>query len=413
MGNNYPIEAIRKDFPILSRKVYNLPLVYLDNAATTHKPIQVLEAISDYYHKENANVHRGAHYLSNQATMAHEAARDRVQQFIGAPKRESVIFTRNATEGINLVAYGWAMNHFTLGDEILITIAEHHSNVLPWQQVAKRTGAKLKYIYLNPDGTLSMDALRELLTDRVKLVALQHTSNVLGTINPLEEIIPLAHGKGARVLVDGAQGVPHMKVDVGALDCDFLVFSGHKMLAPMGSGVLYIKEDLLDQVEPLYLGGEMIDEVFEQEATFAPAPLKFEAGTPNVGASVGLAKAIEYLEGIGMEAIHQHEQVLTARALEKLLSLEDVTVYGPKEMENRGGVISFNIHGVHPHDVATILDQQGIAIRSGHHCAQPLMRYLKAPATCRASFYLYNTVDEVDYLIEEIKNVRKWFSYGS
>lgn len=413
MDQTYDIAKIRNDFPILSAMVYNRPLIYLDNGATTQKPRQVIEAMANYYSNENANVHRGAHYLSTRATGAHEGARERVRAFIGAKDKASVIFTRNATEGINQVAYGWALNQLKSGDEIVISIAEHHSNLLPWQYVAKKTGAILRYVYLNPDGSLSLKEYRRLIKGKVKLVALQHTSNVLGTVNPLGEIISIAHKKGARVLIDGAQGVPHMKVDVQELDCDFLVFSGHKMLGPMGSGILYIKEELLDQVEPLLLGGEMIDEVEEQRATFAPPPLRFEAGTPNVEASVGLARAIDYLEEIGLNQIQHHEIKLTAYALERLQGLDYITLYGPLTLENRSGVISFNVEGVHPHDVATILDQEGIALRSGHHCAQPLMKYLEVSATCRISFYLYNTLDEVDALINGLKKVRKWFPYGS
>lgn len=413
MEKTYDIDKIRRDFPILNSRPYGRPLIYLDNGATTQKPQQVIQAMANYYENENANVHRGAHYLSNLATEAHEGARDRVRSFIGARDRASVIFTRNATEGINLVAYGWALHHLQPGDDIIISIAEHHSNLLPWQRVAQRTGANLQYVYLNPDGTFNLKEYHQLMKGRVRLVALQHTSNVLGTVNPLKDIIPLAHERGARVLIDGAQGVPHMKVDVEQMDCDFLVFSGHKMLGPMGSGILYVKEALLEEITPLYLGGEMIHEVEEQHATFAPPPLCFEAGTPNVGASLGLARAIDYLEEIGLEKIHQHEMKLTAMALEGLQGLDNIEIYGPLTLESRSGVISFNVKEVHPHDVATILDQEGIALRSGHHCAQPLMKYLDLAATCRISFYLYNTPDEVDAFISGIKKVRSWFPHGA
>lgn len=413
MDNTFDVKQIRKDFPILQTTAYGKPLIYLDSGATTQKPIQVIKAMERYYKEYNANVHRGAHYLSIMATEAHETAREKVRGFIGASNPSSIIFTRNATEGINLIAYAWAMDHLKAGDEIILTIAEHHSNILPWQYVAQKTGAILKYVYLKENERLDMDQYRQMINSKVKLVTIQHMSNVLGIINPVEEIISLAHEKGAKVLVDGAQSVPHMQVDVSKLDCDFLVFSAHKMCGPMGIGVLYVKESMLDQVNPFLFGGEMIAEVEEQSATFAPAPLKFEAGTPNVGGTVGLVSAIDYLESIGMDNVLAHEKMLTSFAIEKMSSLDFIKIHGPLNIENRGGVISFSVKGVHPHDVATILDQDGIAVRSGHHCAQPLMKYLNVPATSRASFYIYNTMEEVEIFIDGLKNIRKWFKYGS
>lgn len=413
MDKALDIREIRKDFPILQTTAYGKPLIYLDSAATTQKPVQVIEAVEKYYKEYNANVHRGAHYLSIKATEYYEMAREKVQKFIGASSPSSIIFTRNATEGINLIAYAWALDNLKEGDEILLSIAEHHSNILPWQYVAQKTGAVLKYVYLTGDQRLDMEGYKKIISSKVKLVAIQHMSNVLGMINPVEEIIDLAHKVGAKVLIDGAQSVPHMKVDVSKLDCDFLVFSSHKMCGPMGIGVLYIKENLLDHMNPFLFGGEMIAEVYEQSATFAPAPLKFEAGTPNVGGAIGLLSAIDYLESIGMDRILDHERVLTSFAIEEMKSLGFIEIYEPSNTENRGGVISFNVANVHPHDVATILDQDGIAIRSGHHCAQPLMKYLDVPATSRASFYIYNTIEDVEIFIAGLKNIRKWFKHGS
>lgn len=413
MGKTFDIKQIRKDFPILQTNAYGKPLIYLDSGATTQKPIQVIETMANYYKEYNANVHRGAHYLSMKATEVYENAREKVRNFIGAPSSSSIIFTRNATEGINLIAYSWAMDHIKEGDEIVLTVAEHHSNILPWQYVAQKTGAVLKYVYLTEDGRLDIETYKKIMGSKVKLVAVQHMSNVLGIINPVEEMIRLARENGAKVLIDGAQSVPHMKVDVNKLDCDFLVFSAHKMLGPMGIGVLYIKGNMLDKVNPFLFGGEMIAEVKEQRSTFAPAPLKFEAGTPNVGGAVGLASAIDYLESIGMDKILEHEKNLTSLAIDKMSALDFVEIHGPLNMEDRGGVISFSVKGVHPHDVATILDQSGIAVRSGHHCAQPLMKYLDVPATSRASFYIYNTMEEVEIFINGLKNIRKWFKYGS
>jgi cysteine desulfurase/selenocysteine lyase len=387
--------------------------VYLDNAATTHKPIQVLDAMKNYHHMHNGNPHRGAHYLSVMATDAYENAREKVRKFINAPSDREIIFTRNATESLNLVAYSYGMNFINEGDEIVLAISEHHSNIVPWQKVAKAKGAVLKYMYLNSDFRISMDEVKEKITDKTKFVGVAQMSNVLGTIHPVKEIVEYAHSKGAVVLIDGAQSVPHMKVDVQEIDADFFVFSGHKMLAPMGIGVLYGKAELLEKMPPFLFGGDMIEYVEEQGTTFAELPFKFEAGTQNVEGAVGLAAAIDYLEEVGLDNIHKYEIELTAYALEKMTEIPYVKIYGPKDLENRGGVISFSIEGCHPHDTASIVDTYGVAIRAGHHCAQPLMKHLGAPATSRASFYFYNTREEVDVFIDSIKNVRKWLGYGS
>lgn len=407
------IEAIRKDFPILSQSVHGKALVYLDNAATTHKPVQVLDAIRDYHHFHNGNPHRGAHYLSVTATEAYENAREKVKKFINAASASEVIFTRNATESLNLIAYSYGMNFIKEGDEIVLAISEHHSNIVPWQQVAKAKKAVLKFMYLNSDFRLSMEEVREKITDKTKLVGIAQMSNVLGTIHPVKEIAEYAHSKGAVVLVDGAQSVPHMKVDVRDIDADFFVFSGHKMLAPMGIGVLYGKKSLLEKMPPFLMGGDMIEYVEEQNTTYAELPFKFEAGTQNVEGAVGLAAAIDYLDSIGLNKIHEYEMELTAYALEKLKANPYIKIYGPSNLENRGGVISFAIEGCHPHDTSSIVDTYGVAIRAGHHCAQPLMKYLGAPATSRASFYFYNTKEEIDIFIESINSVRKWLGYGS
>ncbi len=409
MERTIDVKSIRDDFPILKARPYGRDLIYFDNAATTQKPYGVIKAIEDYYTGMNANVYRSAHYLSGVATNAYEEARNKVKKFINAGSEESIIFTRNTTESINLVAYTWAMENIGEGDEMILTVAEHHSNMLPWQMIAGRRGAKLRYVYLDKDGRLDMQSYRDMLSSRVKLVAVQQVSNVLGIINPVREMTEEAHKAGAKVLIDGAQSVPHMKVDVRDIGCDFFAFSGHKMMGPMGIGVLYINKDILDQVPAFMRGGEMIDEVYEDRATFADPPLKFEAGTPNVEGAVGLSAAVDYLENIGMNEIHGVEADLTQYALEKLKTIDFVKIYGPLDMKDRMGVISFNVADVHPHDVATILDQDGVAIRSGHHCAQPLMRYLNVPATCRASFYVYNTREEIDAFIESLKGVRKWF----
>lgn len=410
---NFNIDEIRSDFPILSQTVNGKPLVYLDNAATTHKPRKVIEAIKNYNELINGSPHRGAHYLSVRATEAYESTREKVRKFINAKSSKEIIFTRNATESLNLIASSYGMNFINSGDEIVLCISEHHSNIIPWQRVVKARGAVLKFMYLNSDFRLTMEEVKKKITDKTKVVSIAQMSNVLGNIYPVKEIAEYAHSKGAIVIVDGAQSVPHMKVDVKDLNADFLVFSGHKMLAPMGIGVLYGKESLLEKMPPFLFGGDMIEYVEEQDATFAEIPFKFEAGTQNVEGAVGLSAAIDYLEDIGLDNINVYEKELTSYAIDKMRKLPHVKIYGPKDMENRGGVISFAIEGCHPHDTASIVDTYGVAIRAGHHCAQPLMKYLGAPATSRASFYFYNTKEEIDIFIESIKSVRKWLGYGS
>lgn len=408
MNPNY-----KADFPTLNQEVNGHKMAYLDSAATTQKPVAVTKAVEDYYNFFNANPHRGAYYLSTKATENYEGTRTVVKNFIGAGKDKEIVFVKNATEGFNLLAYAYGMNFINEGDEIVISIAEHHSNLVPWQQVAKAKGAVLKYLYLNEDGVISLDEVESKITEKTKIVSVTHVSNVLGTINPVKEIIKKAHSVGAIAILDISQSVPHMKVNVTELDADFAVFSGHKMLAPMGIGVLYGKEELLDKMPPFQFGGDMIEYVWEQEATFAEVPAKFEGGTQNVGGAVGLTAAIEYLNQFGMDRIEAIEKDLVAYALDRLSEIPYITVYGTKDSKKKAGVISFNVEDVHPHDVSTILDSYGVAIRAGHHCANPLMRYMGVNATCRASFYLYNTREDVDALIEALKNTRKWLGYGS
>jgi cysteine desulfurase / selenocysteine lyase len=407
------VDEIRKDFPILSLRPNGKELIYLDNAATTHKPRQVIEAMKEYYEKMNANPHRGAHYLSVAATEAYEGVREKVREFINAGSSREIIFTKNATESLNLIALSYGMNFIERGDEIVILIANHHSNIVPWQLVAKAKGAILKYLYLDNEGRLSREEIEDKITPRTRVVSLAHMSNVLGVIYPVKEIVSHAHKMGAVVVIDGAQSVPHMKVDVREIDADFFVFSGHKMLGPMGIGVLYGRESLLEKMPPFLTGGDMIEYVEEQDTTYAELPFKFEAGTQNVEGAVGLGAAIDYLNSIGMENIHQRERDLTEYALKKMLEIPYLKIFGPLTTRDKGGVISFSIEGAHPHDTASIVDAYGVAIRAGHHCAQPLMKFLGAPATSRASFYFYNTFEEVDKFIESIKSVRKWLGYGS
>ncbi|NLY86111.1 MAG: cysteine desulfurase [Tissierellia bacterium] len=411
--NKLNVDEIKKDFPILDQRMNGHRLVYLDNGATTQKPIQVIEAIFYYNTRSHGNPHRGAHQLSIRATDEYDLAKERVRQFINAKSLEEIIFTRNTTESINLIASAYGREFVKENDEIVLAISEHHSNILPWQRIVKEKKAILKYMYLNEDGRIDTEEIKEKITKKTKIVSIAHMSNVLGTIHPIEEVINYAHKMGAIVLVDGAQSTPHIKVDVQELDADFYVFSGHKMLAPMGIGVLYGKKEILESIPPFLMGGDMIEYVYEKEATFAPLPYKFEAGTQNVEGAVGLKAAIDYLENIGMDKIEEHERFLVEYALDKMLSIPYVNVQGPKDLNKRGGIISFTIDDVHPHDVSTILDSYGIAIRAGHHCAQPLMRYLKLPATSRVSFYLYNTKEDIDQFIEGLRNVRKWLGYGS
>ena len=402
------VEKIRKDFPILDQIVNDEPLVYLDNAATTQKPKAVLEAMNRYYQEDNANVHRGVHTLAERATAFYEAARETVRRFINASSTKEVLFTRGTTTGLNWIGR-FAEEILKEGDEVLISIMEHHSNILPWQEACRKAGAKLVYVYLK-DGGLDLEDFRKKLTDRTKFVSITHASNVLGVINPVQEIAQLAHEKGAIVVVDGAQSVPHMKIDVQKLDADFFVFSGHKMAGPTGIGVLYGKEQYLNQMSPVEFGGEMIDFVYEQSATWKELPWKFEAGTPNMAGAIGLAAAIDYLEAIGMDAIERHEQDLIAYVFPKLQAIEGLKIYGSQDLAKRSGVISFNLGDLHPHDLATALDYEGVAVRAGHHCAQPLIQYLEVPATARASFYLYNTKEDCDKLVEALIKTKEFFN---
>ena len=402
------VEKIRKDFPILDQIVNDEPLVYLDNAATTQKPKAVLEAVNRYYQEDNANVHRGVHTLAERATASYEAARETVRRFINASSTKEVLFTRGTTTGLNWIGR-FAEEILKEGDEVLISIMEHHSNILPWQEACRETGAKLVYAYLK-DGGLDLEDFREKLTDRTKFVSIAHASNVLGVINPIQELAQLAHEKGAIMVVDGAQSVPHMKIDVQKLDADFFVFSGHKMAGPTGIGVLYGKEHYLNQMSPVEFGGEMIDFVYEQSATWKELPWKFEAGTPNMAGAIGLAAAIDYLEAIGMDAIEHHEQELIAYVFPKLQAIEGLKIYGSQDLAKRSGVISFNLGNLHPHDLATALDYEGVAVRAGHHCAQPLIQYLEVPATARASFYLYNTKEDCDKLVEALIKTKEFFN---
>ena len=396
-----------KDFPILDQIVNDEPLVYLDNAATTQKPKAVLEAVNRYYQEDNANVHRGVHTLAERATASYEAARETVRRFINASSTKEVLFTRGTTTGLNWIGR-FAEEILEEGDEVLISIMEHHSNILPWQEACRKTGAKLVYAYLK-DGDLDLEDFREKLTDRTKFVSITYASNVLGVINPIQELAQLAHEKGAIMVVDGAQSVPHMKIDVQKLDADFFVFSGHKMAGPTGIGVLYGKEHYLNQMSPVEFGGEMIDFVYEQSATWKELPWKFEAGTPNMAGAIGLAAAIDYLEAIGMDAIEHHEQDLIAYVFPKLQAIEGLKIYGSQDLAKRSGVISFNLGNLHPHDLATALDYEGVAVRAGHHCAQPLIQYLEVPATARASFYLYNTKEDCDKLVEALIKTKEFF----
>ena len=402
-----------RDFPILQTKMNGRPIVYLDNGATTQKPETVIRAVADYCTYCNANPHRGAYELSVKATDIYERARVRTQQFIGAARPEEVVFTKNATEALNLVAYSYGLANVREGDEIVITISEHHSNIVPWQFVAKSRGAVLKYIYLGEDGNLSEADIAQQITERTKIVAVTQVSNVLGLVNDVRAVADRAHAVGAVVVVDGSQSVPHIKVDVQAMDADFFAFSGHKMLSPMGIGVLYGKYNILDAMPPFLFGGDMIDYVGEQETTFAELPAKFEAGTQNVSGAAGLIAAIDYLDKIGFDRIEAIERDLLSYALPQLRELPFVELYGCDSTRgNKTGIITFNVKDVHPHDVSTILDSYGVAIRAGHHCAQPLMRYLGQNATCRASFYLYNTHEDIDQFIAALKKVRGVLGYA-
>ena len=404
----YDINKVRVDFPILSREVYGKPLVYLDNAATTQKPLMVLDAMRDEYLNVNANVHRGVHYLSQQATDLHEAAREKVRAFINARKTEEIVFTRGTTEAINLVASSFCESQMQAGDEVLVTEMEHHSNIVSWQLQAMKRGIVVKHIPITDDGILDLSTLDSQLSTKTKLVSVAHVSNVLGTINPVEEIVKIAHAHGIPVMVDGAQSAPHFKVDVQAMDCDFFAFSGHKMYGPTGIGVFYGKEEWLEKLPPYQGGGEMIDKVTWEKTTFERLPFKFEAGTPDYVATHGLAKAVEYIESLGFDAIQQHEQELTRYCMEQLMTIEGMHIYGPGA-ESRDAVVSFNVGDIHHLDMGTLLDRLGIAVRTGHHCAQPLMDRLGISGTVRASFALYNTKAEIDTLVAGIRRVSQMF----
>jgi cysteine desulfurase/selenocysteine lyase len=405
------VGRVRDDFPILRRTVHGRLLVYLDNAATTQKPRAVIDALVHYYENYNANIHRGIHTLSEEATARYEEVRLKTAHFIGAPGPETVVFTRNATESINLVAHAWGRKYLRPGDEIVLTIMEHHSNLVPWQLLARDTGAKLQFVDIDDEGRLIWDDFERLIGPRTRLVSVTHMSNVLGTINPVKDIAELAHGHGALVLVDGAQSVPHMPVDVFGLDCDFMAFSAHKMLGPTGVGVLYARQGLFEEMDPFLGGGEMISRVLPEQSTWNDVPWKFEAGTPNIADVIAFGAAIEYLQGLGMDSVRTHEKEITAYALQALSAVPQVTIYGPLEPEARGGVVAFNLGDLHPHDLGTVLDRHGVAVRAGHHCAQPLMRRLGCVATARASFYVYNRLDEVDTLLEGIREADRFFGH--
>ncbi|MBC1625877.1 cysteine desulfurase [Listeria welshimeri] len=403
------IQKIRADFPILDQEINEKPLAYLDNAATSQKPKQVIEALTHYYEFDNANVHRGVHTLAARATDAYESARVKVAKFIHAREVAEIIFTRGTTSAINLVVDSYAEANIEAGDEIVISYLEHHSNLIPWQQLAKRKDAVLKYIELEEDGTISVEQAQKTISEKTKIVALTHVSNVLGTITPIKEIAAIAHKFGAVILVDGAQAVPHMEVNVVDLDADFYAFSGHKMMAPTGIGALYGKRELLDAMEPTEFGGEMIDFVELYDSTWKELPWKFEAGTPIIGGAIALGAAIDYLAEVGLANIHAHEQALASYAIEEMSKIDGITIYGPKDASKRCGLVTFNLEGAHPHDIATILDEDGIAIRAGHHCAQPLMKWLDVSSTARASFYIYNTKEEIDALIDGLKLTKEYF----
>lgn len=392
-------EIVRADFPILHREVHGKPLVYLDNAATSQKPHAVIHALEHYYSHYNANVHRGVHTLSGEATDAYEGARVKIAKFVNAASEQEIIYTRNATEAINLVAYSWGLSNLQRGDEVILTVMEHHSNLIPWQFVQQKTGARLKFVQLTPEEEFDFGHYQSLVNDRTKLVSVAHVSNTLGCINPIKDIAALAHQYGAKVLVDACQSVPHMPLDVQDLDCDWLVASGHKMCAPTGIGFLYGKLDLMRSMPPFMGGGEMIADVFLENATYADVPHKFEAGTPAIAEAIALGAAVDYLTNIGMDKIHAYEQELTTYMVEKLMNVPLVKIYGPKLPKERAGLASFTSADIHPHDLSTMLDQAGIAIRAGHHCTQPLHRFLKAQSTARASLYFYNTQAEVDAFI--------------
>lgn len=403
------INTIRNDFPILNQKVHGNPLIYLDTSATSQSPTQVIEAMNEYYNEYNSNVHRGVHTLGTKATDGYEQARMKVRGFINAQRYEEIVFTRGTTAAINLVARSFGEANISEGDEIVVTEMEHHANIVPWQELAKRKNAKLVFIPLEEDGTIKLENVEAVMTDKTKIVAVTHVSNVLGTINDIKSIAEIAHKHDAYITVDGAQSVPHMSVDVQDLDVDFYAFSGHKMLGPTGIGVLYGKAELLDNMEPIEYGGDMIDFVDLRESTWTDVPVKFEAGTPMIAEAIGLSAAIDYIDEVGADEILRYEQELVKYAYDKMSEIEGIEIYGPKE--ERAGLITFNLDGVHPHDLATALDSDGIAVRAGHHCAQPLMKFLGVSSTARASFYLYNTKDEIDFFIDSLKRTKEFFTH--
>jgi cysteine desulfurase/selenocysteine lyase len=408
----YDVNQLRRDFPILSRQVHGKPLTYLDSAATSQKPQSVIDALVGFYSQHNANIHRGIHALAEEATVQFERTRQHVARFIGARSARTIVFTRNTTESINLVAAAWGRRNVREGDDILVTQMEHHSNLVPWQMLAKEKGARLRHIPVTAEGKLDLESLPELLSERTRIVALTAMSNAFGTINPVKEVIQAAHKRGALVLVDGAQSVPHDRTNVAEMDCDFLAFSAHKMLGPTGVGVLYGRKEILEKMDPFLGGGEMILEVWDDRATYNEIPNRFEAGTPNIADVVAFDAALSYLEGVGLQNVREHERRLMSYAQKRIEEQGDIVVYGPKDPTQRGGVLSFNFKDIHPHDVGTILDQEGVAIRAGHHCAQPLMRKFEISGTCRASVYLYSTEDEIDRLIAALAKVREIFGAG-
>lgn len=411
----FDVKKIREDFPILEREINGKRLVYFDNAATTQKPQAVIDSLVDYYQNYNANVHRGVHSLSMEATDKYEEAREKVAAFINAESSDCLIWTRNSSESLNLVAYTWGEKNIEEGDEIVLTPMEHHSNLVPWQEIARRKGAKIRFIPITSDGLLDLTEIEKIINDRTVLVSVVHMSNALGTINPVKQIATIAHSRGAKVLIDGAQSVPHIPTDVQDYDCDFLVFSGHKMLGPTGIGCLYAKKEILETMEPFMTGGEMVLEVTYEKASWADLPMKFEAGTPNIADAIGLGAAIDYLNELGMDNIYSHENELTFHAMCKFFELqsEGVELFGPRDENLKGGVFSFNVPDVHPHDLGTVLDNMGIAVRTGHHCAMPLVKSLGVAATARASFYLYNTTDEIDVFVDALREAIRYFRHGS
>ncbi len=412
-SKQYDLNHIRSEFPVLSRRVNGKPLVYLDNAATSQKPECVIESLSNYYRSYNSNIHRGIHTLSEEATAAYEAVREKIKDFIGAADSKEIIFTRNTTESINLVVSSWGKQFIRPGDEIVISPMEHHSNLVPWQQLAQNQGARLVYLEMDEQGHIDLNAARKLISKRTKLVAVTQMSNVLGTTTPVAELSQIAHEQGALILVDGAQGVPHLPTSIQNLGCDFLAFSFHKMLGPTGVGVLWGKAEILETMPPFLYGGDMISSVWRDHTNWNELPWKFEAGTPNIADVIACGPAIDYLNNLGMDNIRAHEIELTGYALNKLKTIEDLTTYGPSDPMEKGGVISFNLKGVHPHDIGQVLNEQGVAIRAGHHCCQPLMRDLGVQGTARASFYIYNTLAEVDMFVEALQQARKVMGHAA